>query len=55
MSTSLAAGAPPKLVPQLREADTDWKRFLINHPFEPFDARKYLEFRLFWAFLLGDS
>jgi predicted dehydrogenase len=43
----------PKLVPQLREADTDWKRFLINHPFEPFDARKYLEFRLFWPFSSG--
>jgi predicted dehydrogenase len=42
-----------KLVPQLREADTDWKRFLINHPFEPFDARKYLEFRLFWPFSSG--
>jgi predicted dehydrogenase len=43
----------PKLVPQLREADTDWKRFLISHPFEPFDARKYLEFRLFWPFSSG--
>jgi predicted dehydrogenase len=43
----------PKLVPQLREADTDWKRFLIHHPFEPFDARKYLEFRLFWPFSSG--
>ncbi len=43
----------PKLVPQLREADTDWKRFLINRPFEPFDARKYLEFRLFWPFSSG--
>src|ERR1700730_10536556 len=43
----------PKLVPQLREADTDWKRFLINHPFEPFDARKYLEFRLFWPYSSG--
>lgn len=43
----------PKLVPQLREADTDWNRFLINHPFEPFDARKYLEFRLFWPFSSG--
>jgi len=43
----------PKLVAQLREADTDWKRFLINHPYEPFDARKYLEFRLFWPFSSG--
>jgi len=43
----------PKLVPQLREADTDWKRYLINRPFEPFDARKYLEFRLFWPYSSG--
>jgi predicted dehydrogenase len=43
----------PKLVSQLREADTDWKRFLVNRPFEPFDARKYLEFRLFWPFSSG--
>ena len=43
----------PKLVPQLREADTDWKRYLINRPFEPFDPRKYLEFRLFWPYSSG--
>lgn len=43
----------PKVVPQLHEADTDWKRYLINHPYEPFDARKYLEFRLFWPFSSG--
>ena len=42
-----------KLVSQLREADTDWKRFLINRPYEPFDPRKYLEFRLFWPFSSG--
>jgi predicted dehydrogenase len=42
-----------KLVPQLREEDTDWKRYLINHPYEPFNARKYLEFRLFWPFSSG--
>src|SRR5439155_19296738 len=43
----------PKLVPLLREADTDWKRFLINQPFEPFDPRKYLEFRLLWPYSSG--
>lgn len=43
----------PKLVKELREADTDWKRFLINRPHEPFDARKYLEFRLFWPYSSG--
>jgi predicted dehydrogenase len=43
----------PRLVSQLREADTDWKRFLANRPLEPFDARKYVEFRLFWPFSSG--
>jgi predicted dehydrogenase len=43
----------PKLVSQLRESDTDWKRFLINRPVEPFDPRKYVEFRLFWPFSSG--
>src|SRR6202050_4028926 len=42
-----------KLVPELHEADTDWKRYLIDRPFEPFDARKYLEFRLFWPYSSG--
>ncbi len=43
----------PKAVAELKEADTDWKRYLINHPYQPFDARKYLEFRLFWPFSSG--
>lgn len=43
----------PSLVAQLKEEDTDWKRFLINRPFEPFDARKHLEFRLFWPYSSG--
>lgn len=43
----------PDVVPLLKEADTDWKRYLINRPYEPFDARKYLEFRLFWPFSSG--
>ena len=43
----------PKLVAGLREADTDWKRFLIDKPFEPFDPRKYLEYRLFWPYSSG--
>ncbi|GAC1625056.1 MAG: Gfo/Idh/MocA family oxidoreductase [Candidatus Acidiferrum sp.] len=43
----------PKLVDSLREQDTDWKRFLINRPFEPFDPRKYVEFRLFWPYSSG--
>lgn len=43
----------PQLVAALREEDTDWKRFLINRPFEPFDPRKYVEFRLFWPYSCG--
>ncbi len=40
-------------VAQLKEEDTDWKRFLMNRPYEDFDARKYLEFRLFWPYSSG--
>jgi len=43
----------PDLVAQLREADTDWKRYLLNRPFEAFDPRKYLEYRLFWPYSSG--
>lgn len=43
----------PKVVPTLREQDTDWKRYLINRPTDTFDARKYLEFRLFWPYSSG--
>ena len=43
----------PALVAQLKEEDTDWKRFLLNRPFENFDPRKYLEYRLFWPYSSG--
>ncbi len=43
----------PEVVKQLREVDTDWKRYLLNRPPEPFDPRKYLEFRLFWPYSSG--
>jgi predicted dehydrogenase len=43
----------PKLVAELREEDTDWTRFLINRPQVPFDARKHLEYRLFWPYSSG--
>ena len=43
----------PDVVPLLHEQDTDWKRFLMNCPYEPFNARKYLEFRLFWPYSSG--
>lgn len=43
----------PDVVPLLKKEDTDWKRYLMNRPDEPFDARKYLEFRLFWPYSSG--
>jgi predicted dehydrogenase len=44
----------PNVVPLMKQEDTDWKRFLINRdPKIPFDARKHLEFRLFWPFSSG--
>jgi predicted dehydrogenase len=43
----------PDVVPQLREADTDWTRYQLDLPRAPFDARKYLEFRLFWPYSSG--
>ncbi|GAB3913022.1 Gfo/Idh/MocA family protein [Mucilaginibacter boryungensis] len=43
----------PELLGVLKEADTDWKRFIMNRPYEPFDPRKYLEYRLFWPYSSG--
>ena len=43
----------PALVAQLREEDTDWKRFLLNRPADNYDPRKYLEYRLFWPYSSG--
>ncbi|MFV8375085.1 Gfo/Idh/MocA family protein [Flavobacterium sp. LB1P71] len=43
----------PETVAQLMESDTDWKRYLMNRPYEAFDARKYLEYRLFWPYSSG--
>ena len=37
----------------MKEEDTDWNRFLMNRPFEAFDPRKHLEFRLFWPYSSG--
>lgn len=37
----------------LTENDVDWKRFLMNRPWEPFDARKFREYRLFWPYSSG--
>src|SRR6266699_6088643 len=43
----------PQLVAAIKEQDTDWKRFLCNLPYEPWDGRKYLEYRLFWPYSSG--
>ncbi len=43
----------PKLVSEIKESDTDWKRYLMNRPFEAWDPRKYLEYRLFWPYSSG--
>jgi predicted dehydrogenase len=40
-------------VAKIKEEDTDWKRFLMNRPFEKWDPRKYLEYRLFWPYSSG--
>ncbi len=43
----------PSLVAKCREEDLDWNRYLMNRPFEKFDPRKYLEYRLFWPYSSG--
>ena len=43
----------PELLGVLKEQDTDWKRFIMNRPYEPFDPRIYLEYRLFWPYSSG--
>jgi predicted dehydrogenase len=43
----------PALVDKIREEDIDWKRFLMNRPYEKWDPRKYLEYRLFWPYSSG--
>jgi predicted dehydrogenase len=44
----------PDVVPLLKEEDTDWNRYTLGRKIMgSFDARKYLEFRLFWPFSSG--
>jgi len=40
-------------VAQIREADTDWRRWLMTKPYRPFDPRMYFEFRLYREFSSG--
>ncbi|HEY4382362.1 MAG TPA: Gfo/Idh/MocA family oxidoreductase [Acidobacteriaceae bacterium] len=43
----------PDVVPLLKEEDTDWERYCLGVIKDKFDARKYLEFRLFWPYSSG--
>ena len=43
----------PQLTKEIKESDTDWKRYLMNRPYEEWDPRKYLEYRLFWPYSSG--
>lgn len=43
----------PDEVAGIKETDTDWKRYLMNRPYEAWDPRKYLEYRLFWPYSSG--
>jgi predicted dehydrogenase len=40
-------------VAQIREADTDWRKWLLSKPYRPFDPRAYFEFRLYREFSSG--
>ena len=40
-------------VRQIREEDTDWRKWLMTKPYRPFDPRVYFEFRLFREFSSG--
>lgn len=43
----------PKLVSEIKQEDTDWKRYLMNRPMVAWDPRKYLEYRLFYPYSSG--
>jgi predicted dehydrogenase len=40
-------------VKQIREQDTDWKKWLVGKPYRPFDPQLYFEFRLYRDFSAG--
>src|SRR5438128_925973 len=40
-------------VSQIREEDTDWRKWLLTKPYRPFDPRLYFEFRLYRDFSSG--
>ena len=42
-----------KLIASCREEDVDWRKWLLDRPYVEFDARKFLEFRLYWPYSSG--
>ncbi len=40
-------------VKQIREEETDWRKWLLRKPYRPFDPRAYFEFRLYRDFSSG--
>jgi predicted dehydrogenase len=40
-------------VKQIREEDTDWRKWLMTKPYRPFDPQLYFEFRLYKDFSSG--
>ncbi len=40
-------------VKQIREEDTDWRRWLMTKPYRPFDPQLYFEYRLYREFSSG--
>jgi predicted dehydrogenase len=40
-------------VKQIREQDTDWRAWLMNKPYRPFDSQLYFEYRLYTDFSAG--
>jgi len=42
-------------VKQIREEDTDWRKWLMTKPYRPFDPQLYFEFRLYKDFSSGIS
>lgn len=43
----------PELTKEIRKEDTDWERYLMDQPYEEWNPRKYLEYRLFWPYSSG--
>jgi hypothetical protein len=46
-------GDRPGIINQLREEDTDWRKWLMTKPYRPFDPQLYCEFRLYKDFSAG--